>query len=291
VVSQPFKGQTLSKLIDIWSQIDPVGALAFVEKNPDTPGTDLTKLLQHWGGMDPEAALAWLARNPILPKEAAAPENAIALYDSLFSGWLIRDALPAANYVAEHLDLPEIRSSLGRATYSVHYYRPESFDSWMKSLPNEETRIEAIKGASDFDAHTAPAADAQWVASRPLEEQGDALILPLTLWLEKDSEAAVKWINDLPTSIRDGAIQIACSDTRLDRQKRLQLAEFVANHETRVLALSVLLHEWFSEEPANAETWLQESSLSNEDKAGLLESEKAFKAAEEDYRPGEGKKK
>lgn len=175
VVSQPFKGQALSKLINIWSQVDPVGALAFVEQNPETPGTDLTKLLQHWGGLDPEAALAWLANNPIFPSKAATP---VALYDSVFTGWLVRDALPAANYVALHLDVPEIRSSFGRATWDVQEFRPESFDSWIENLPDEETRIEAIKRASDFAAPTDPAAIAQWVATQPLNEEGDALILP-----------------------------------------------------------------------------------------------------------------
>jgi len=274
VVLQPFKGQSLSKLINIWSQVDPVGAVGFVEKNSDTPGTDLTKLLQHWGGLDPEAALTWLANDPIFLRKRAAPENVILLYDSLFTGWLVRDALPAAKYVAQHLDVPEIRSSLGQATWSVQYYQPESLDSWMKNLPNEETRIEAVKGASSFAAPTDPAGAAEWVASRPLEEQGDALILPLTLWLEKDSEAAFKWIKDLPTSVRDGAIQIVCGNPILDRQKRLQLVELVANHQIRVSALTELLREWFSEEPANAEAWLQQSNLSNEDKTNLRVSAK-----------------
>lgn len=270
-VSQPFKGQSLSKLINTWSQVDPAGALTFLEKNPATPGTDPTKLLQNWGGLDPEAALGWLANNPMLPNESGSP---VALYDSVFTGWLVSDALAAANYVAQHLDVPEVRSSLGRATWAVQQYEPESFDSWITGLADDETRTEAIKGASEFAAPTDPAAIARWVTRQPIEEHGDALRLPLTLWLEKDSEAALKWVDGLPTPVRDSAIEIVCRNAILDRRQRLQLAQLVANHERRVSTLAVLLHEWFSDEPASAKAWLQQSGLPNEDKATLFASEK-----------------
>ncbi len=81
-------------------------------------------------------------------------------------------------------------------------------------------------------------------------------------------------MNELTAPVRDGAIRIVCGDPSVDRQKRLQLVELVTNHQIRVSALTVLLHEWFSEEPANAEAWLPQSNLSNEDKADLLVSAK-----------------
>jgi hypothetical protein len=71
--------------------------------------------------------------------------------------------------------------------------------AWLKTLPEDKARVDAISAFVDNTSYQNPALAAQWVEKLP-NDQGRNYRLENVArrWLEADEQAAITWINKSP---------------------------------------------------------------------------------------------
>lgn len=177
-------------LLTAWAKTDPVAALEYAKANTGSPFARQT-ILATWATTDPDSALRWAEQNHegeganpwmvgiIRGLAATDPDRATSLMG----------AMPRSQERGEALDaiLPTILERGNQATRD-----------WIAGIGDETLRDGAIMRAAERLAQSDPAGTAAWLAANPGEAANRRLDDVVSLWMQKDKDAAVGYYQNLP---------------------------------------------------------------------------------------------
>jgi len=220
-------------LLRRWAESDPVTAAAWTSQMPENPGrrAALEQVAIAWANIDLSAAAAWVQALPegdskqaatfALAYEAAPTEPVTALElastlpatrerDDLLvhaiSQWAGTDSATASAWAMQVAD-PTLRERLVAA---VAVASAEADGAGAATLAanalgaGEEQNRAAVSIVQRW-AQTSPQAAAAWVAQFPdIPSRAVAVENLLAIWTAQDTEAAGKWVRELPVgSLRE----------------------------------------------------------------------------------------
>lgn len=260
------KGNLLRRALAKWSQVEPAAAAQFLEGS-QLDGRDLAAtrrtVAEHWAASDPQAALAWAQRQ-------GGAQDARFVMSGVITGWVDKDPDGAANYVASHLDTlgPEASTMLAVRLFK---HDPQRAKDWVDQLPSVAARQTADSFIAMDAASVDPKGASEWAATLPDNVRDKAIGAAITAWATKDPEAAGQWVRGLSGTTRDEAIlAYSASISAKDPSAGLTWAASVTDPIIRESSLQRIVAGWLRKSPNDAPTWIQNSNLSQTDKARLL---------------------
>src|ERR1043166_7151783 len=200
----------MDALLERWSGTDPPAAAKFLDHLNDSHselvGT-AAKAAFAWGNVDPVGALAWV-------EKANHKEISEYLFVQVIKGWSRSDSAAAGAYVAQHADNPGAKAAAAAMTEQLARNDPNVAVSWISTLPRGEAKAEAEERLAMLWGEKDPATAAHWVETLPKEEQVSVVSQLASAWAAQDWASTRRWIATLPTGVRDGAISAAISGAR-----------------------------------------------------------------------------
>jgi hypothetical protein len=255
----------LSSAVSKWSEVEPVAAAHFVDAI-GTSGLDLTmtfsSIAASWASQDPAAALAWAQQHPDGFGNQAL-QGAI-------NGWWRKDPGAAEAYVAALPDAGgrEMAACLASALFRAD---PVHAREWISQLPSLQARQAADSAIAQLWATDDPAAATRWAAQLPADEGGFSAGAAAALWAKQDPAAAGDFLNSLGGTMRDGAVVSFSAVTALENPSvGLTWASTIGDPKMRADTEERIVGEWLRQDEAAARAWIQNSSLPQADKTGLL---------------------
>ncbi|HEV7868947.1 MAG TPA: hypothetical protein VGO90_14765 [Chthoniobacteraceae bacterium] len=261
--------EVLAQLFGRWGEFDSEAAMAAAQALPNTSERhrSVSAVLGSWIDKDPRAAEQWVNALPAgLLKRAA--------WETLIEALAINDPPHALALLQK---LPFTWSSGGQAVNSI-------FDAWVGSNPREaaayasqlplgELRTAALDRVGKQWARIDLRQALAWAEAIPnqkfeVQEFGSYGLEPinsvLRRWVETDSVAAVRWLEQLPEGDKRAAlISSACTFLRsatATPQVAMQLAQLLPEGAKRDEALQEFAQQIASEEPAMALMWIRSES-------------------------------
>lgn len=271
-------------LLTAWAQTDPTKALDYVRANTNS-GFALNTVLSSWAAKDPESALVWAqanhtgdGANPFM----ASIIRAIAATDTTRASELLT-AMPRSRERGEALD--------GFLTHLIKA-GPETARQWADSLTDQALKDGSMTRLAERLAQVDPAGTAKWLLANPGEALNGSLDTVLGNWAGKDQQAALGFFKALPQGdARNDAFRgiisaVASSDpqsaaTLIDRYSadadNGAIRSFVWHSfgQDPALALDYVgritdagdrertyqrtLEFWMDRDPAQAQSWIQQS--------------------------------
>ena len=275
------RGQALHELCFVWAQKDPPAALAFAEKQGDR--ILFQSAFRGWAETDWRAAGAWLEDfSPgqrrdrlfaILMERVAvrAPREALALLlEETGRGgspdtWHImaicarRDPGAAAEAWSK---LPPGRSKQSARNALARYWAQEDAAAawqWASGLKTEKDRVEAgravVLGAAESDPEQAIGllGEGKFPESLP-----DVRSLIVAAWAERNPDAAVRWVQELPEGEQGALFQAALSRGPVTNPAELLKAVWrLRPSRERDVAIGILLRQWGVEDFAAARAFAE----------------------------------
>jgi hypothetical protein len=262
------KAQLLARAIGKWSQVDPVAAAKFLASSGER-GMNFSmaynSVASNWAARDPAAALAW-ARQAATKGERFAISGAI-------TGWWKNDPTAAEAYVASHLATREDWQLASTLASNIFSEDPERAKEWVSGLPNEEARKQATAGLTIQWGFSDPAAATEWASTLPAGERDQSLAETIGLWTAEDPAAAAQWLGSYDGPGRDQAINnFSLNVAFKDPAAALTWAATISDPKMRASAERSLAGAWLKRDPQAARSWIENSSLSVEEKSQLLVS-------------------
>ncbi len=112
---------------------------------------------------------------------------------------------------------------------------------------------------------------AQWAAGLPAADQEAALSAVAGIWAKSDPQAAGEWLGTLSGEARDSAVaSFASAVAPVDPAIALSWALSASSPTIREEAARHIANDWLTRDPSAAKTWIQQSALSETDKAQLI---------------------
>ncbi len=260
------KALLLARAVGKWSQLDPAAAAKFLDSS-GLRGMNFSmaydQVASNWAARNPITALSW-AREQASKGERFATSGAI-------TGWWKNDPAAAEAYVASHLATREDWQLASTLASNIFGEDPERAKEWVRQLPNEDARRQADIGLAIQWGFSDPAAATKWAATLPPGECQQTLAETVGLWAQQDLAAAAKWLGSYEGAGRDEAVDnFSLSIASKDPAGALTWAATISNPKTRAFAEQRLVSVWLKRDPAGARNWIQNSSLSAEEKSRLL---------------------
>ncbi len=256
----------LSQGVSKWSRIDPLAAARFLEADGSTGMSFFTvwsDVASNWAALDPAAAIAWA-------KEKKRPGPNFALSGAV-AGWWENDPSAAEAYVQSHLTTLQDWQLAGTLASNIFRDDPARARRWVSQLPNDDARRQANSSLAISWAFDDPAAAVKWASSLPVGDGGTALAEAVGLWAGEDASAAGEWLGQYDGAGRDQAVQnFSLNVATKDPAAAMTWAGAISDPRLRTSAQEQLARDWLRRDPSAATNWIQNSSLSAEDKTRLL---------------------
>jgi hypothetical protein len=259
------KGQLLDAALSNWSQTNPAAAAQFVVENPELRETSGSKILRNWGWIEGSAAVAWLNEHPSGSDYAEPNELSEAM-----TGWLEKDAAAASSYIVNHIEDAKMPECITTAAFALFYVDKSLALQWPEKLPAGALREIAIVEIARQYSETEPQQAAEWVARLPGKTGVEALDSVMSKWTQKDSDAALAWINSGAGNLRDQALVSFCQSISGNTPvKAIEAANLIADPALRLRMIEAVIGNT-SHSASTQIALIQASSLSPEQKAQLL---------------------
>jgi len=266
-------------VVNSWARDDPRAAFEWVRAQPPFSGRSrmLASTLASLGESDPAGALALadeldgVARSPAIERVLAvwgeeSPQAAAAWLDAA------GDSTPAAVHVVAG------RYAKADPEGAFEWLQDQSIDAQRQALPtvvqrvadvSPDSALRLIEGIQDFDAKQNAGFQliSTWIGTDPqaavraISRMDDSMGRPLyqfafQSWSRFDPDGATAFLDQIPTSHRDGAIQgmvqqAAYSDPELAER----LFERLKGDEARRGAAVILFHSLSEVDPKRAERY------------------------------------
>lgn len=269
VLSTMSKAGLLGMILGRWSDTDAPAAAKFFDQNPQS-GMSFTlasdAIAQNWAATDPASAIAWANEHPGGPMGGSALSGAI-------SGWWQKDHAAAEAYALAHANDPNAMHFMAGLINQMARDNPQHAVAWVNQLPDAAVRKQSESMLAMTWSTYDPRAASQWAASLPNEQSASALSSSMSFWAQTDPQAASQWLETLNGTTRDNAIGAFSSGLiSKDPAAALKWVESIGDAIIRDRTLKQVVGQWRVLDPIAARTWIQNSSLSEADKAQLLGS-------------------
>lgn len=262
----PQKARALSGAVTKWSEVDPVAAAKFLdESNARDREFYMARMsiAKNWAAADPAAALAWA-------QAQKDPQDQRIAMSGVIGGWWENDPRAAEDYVAAHLETLG-PGSVMRLTTLLYEQDPQRAREWASRLSTPEARRSADSYIAMQMAESDPKAATEWAATLPEDVRSRTLGSAMTRWARSDPQKAAEWINTLNGTVRDEAVTIFSSTiARDDPAAALTWAVSVSDQKSRNETVTRIVGSWLRRNPADAKTWIQNSTLPEQEKTRLL---------------------
>ena len=249
----------LADLVSGWSSLDPEAASKFMDDLGDSHHSMAYRtrgaIAYNWGTLDPSAALKWIESQK--GKDYVASD----LSDDVISGWCRADLNSAAAYVAQHPDESTAATVIGAM---FEHNSIDQATTWASQMPAGAARKQANATIASMWAEKDPASAAKWLATIPADEQQNGARTIARNWVNTNWEDASRWIATLSGDARDGAVAAAVKREAATETESLSLALSIGNDKMRNESVENIIRYWSANNAAAAETWIQGSPLSDE---------------------------
>ena len=129
----------------------------------------------------------------------------------------------------------------------------------------------ALSGIASTLASNDPAAAIRWAQTLSPNDQQSASELIISRGALKDPQTVANWINTMAGSTRDNALaSFASAVTPQDPAIAASWVETIENPSIRRWSAWGLVDQWMRSDPEAAEAWIQNSSLTYDEKRFLL---------------------
>ena len=188
----------------------------------------------------------------------------------VISGWWEADPRAAEAYVVAHSDTLGTQP-LMQIVSQMYRQDPERAKEFANSLPNVEMRRSAAGNIAMQMSFNDPKGASQWAATLPEDVRGRTLESVVSRWARNDSRAVGEWINGLNGAVRDEAVSAFSSSLGAsDPAAAMTWATTVSDPNRRNTTVERVLSGWLRRSPNDAKTWIQNSTLPDEEKTRLL---------------------
>lgn len=260
------KEQLLDAALSNWSQTNPAAAAEFIVENPELREIAGGKILRNWGWIEGPDAVAWLNEHPGGGDYAAARELSEAML-----GWLEKDPAAASTYIVDHVDDGRMQECISDAASGLFQVDKLRALEWPEKLPAGEIREIAIRAIAREYSETDPKEAAEWVARLPGNTGLEAIESVILKWTQKDSDAALAWINTSAGNLRDEALAGFCRSISGESPgKALDAANLIVDPARRLHTIEAVVGNTLDSELEQVRGWIRSSLLSPEQKAQLL---------------------
>lgn len=273
-------------LLTAWTQVDPIKALDYVQKNTNS-GFALTTVLASWAGNDPEGAIAWA-------KTAHTGDGANPYLPGIIRGLAATDTARASELLTSMPRSQERGAGLDALVPQLLRLGPDAARKWVAGLTDESLRNGAISRMAEQLGKIDPKGTAAWLVANPGEAQDNSLRRVVGTWAATDEKAALAFFTGLPQgSARNGAFRgvIAAAAGR-DPQAAANLIDRYAGDADGGAIRSFVWHSfgsnpalaanyigrisdpgereqtyrrtldfWMDRDPANAQAWINSNAL------------------------------
>lgn len=266
------KSELLAQGIGKWSQADAPSAARFLDENPDATiaerrqmptGTSMiaNTVAGHWAETDPQAAMEWAKKRP---DASSAMQGAIG-------GWWQTDPDGATAYVMRHLETNIDHNVAAVLADLMAAQDPKRAAEWVAQLPNDSARSFSEISIAHSLGSRDPQAAVDWAGTLPPAERTGALTSIIAAWAYNDPQAAGQWASTLTGPGRDETIATYGSAiASLDPPAALGWTMTVNDQRMRDESVQRIISVWINQNPAAAKSWIEQSTLSLEQKARLL---------------------
>jgi hypothetical protein len=270
-----------------WAKADPLGALAYAEKNPDG-GRNTSLVLASWAGKDPDAAERWAIEkykgngaNPFMP----AVIRGIAAYDIARASRLT-EAMPSGRERSEAVDAitralfvqgvdaaiayptsiqdPKLRGGFVSAiTSRLAYREPDKAAAMLASYPDADIQNRNARNVANALAKTDTAAAATWLRKLEPAAQAEAALGILTLMSSKDIAGTASWASSLagiPNYDKVVEDFVWSCDYRAPEQSAAWI-QGVSNPEQRNHLYYRMLGEWAKRDAPAVKNWVANNAV------------------------------
>jgi hypothetical protein len=114
-----------------------------------------------------------------------------------------------------------------------------------------------------------PSSAARWLATLPASEQTNGASTIARNWVDTNWSEASRWIATLTGEVRDEALVAAVNREGATQADSLSTALSIGKEEKRTEMIENVIRSWAAAEPNAAETWVQGSPLSTEQRDHL----------------------
>ena len=235
------------------AETSPTDALAFAEELDAPARTNaIQQVLQQWGRDDSRAAAAWLDGSPHkTPDTVAAVVNTYASLDAEEAfDWLQTQSQAAQ------------RQSTSAIVWHAAEESPEAALAMVERIDDPTTKARSGSQLMSRWARNDPHA-----AVRAIARLGDDLRPPLyqtalRTWAQHDLEGAIAFVDQVPASARDAAIDGVLQHTLIDgdTQKAEELFNRIVNEEHRANAATTMFIHLSRTDPKRAERYREMSA-------------------------------
>ena len=220
------RASELKMLTYAWAQVDPEGALAWMEKQDGHERrVGFGTILHSWAEKDSEAAIAWAKAhhegedNPYFigivngmadNNLAGATELMMSLPYGRYRGHAATMLMEKQWNKGEDVALRWVDTLekgtlkdyvVGRVAGKIAREDLSRAATWAEEMPEGGERTRAVETVADRWAEKDPVAAAQWVDSMPAgESRSEGMQEVVREWARKDPAAAAQWLNKYPAS-------------------------------------------------------------------------------------------
>ena len=255
------RASELKMLTYAWAQVDPEGALAWMEKQDGHERrVGFGTILHSWAEKDSEAAIAWAKAhhegedNPyfIGIVNGMADNNPAGATELMMSLPYGRVRGHAASMLMEKqwnkgedvalrwvdtLEKGTLKDYVvGRVAGKIAREDLSRAATWAEEMPEGGERTRAVETVADRWAEKDPVAAAQWVDSMPAgESRSEGMQEVVREWARKDPAAAAQWLNKYPASAdMDKPVEaLVRTVATKDPQNALTWAESITDEKRR----------------------------------------------------------
>lgn len=270
-----------------WAKADPLGALEYAAKHPDSRETSAT-IISAWAGNDPAAAEQWARENfrgeganPFL----AAVIRGVAVTDLAQASRLVEtmpssrergeaidaitralfvDGVAAAlEYPATILD-PELRAGfIDNIARRLASKDPIKAADWLASNPDADVQNRTARAVGEALARQDPAQAATWLRKLSPAAQAEAARGIIPRMSSGDIAGTAEWVtslNGIPNYDRVVEEFVWSCDQRAPEQSAAWI-QGVANEEQRTRLYHRMLGEWSRRDAAAVKNWIANNQV------------------------------
>lgn len=263
------KAGLFAMIVQKWGETDAPAAAKFFDEHPQK-GMSFTmagySIAQTWAATDPAAAMAWASEHRTGPMGGSALSGAI-------SGWWQKDRAGAEAYALAHANGPDAMQFMTALVGPMVRDNPQRALAWVAQLPNDGIKRQTETMLASMWAVNDPQAASQWAAGLPNERSSNALASTMSFWAQSDPQAASRWLETLNGTPRDNAIGAFSSGlVSKDPATALKWVDAIGDPTIRQRALHQVISLWLFQDPVTARAWIENSSLSADEKGRFLAS-------------------
>ncbi len=277
-----------NQLVARVTELDPAGALAWVQEMPDAPDRidAFQALLDAWGDHDPVPLLAVVeslgrlgAQRELLsavlgmvaetnPQAAfnylnniPASQNRALAYAAIFDHWARLDPRQAAMAAMSLPTGSARKNALSSVASEWAGNDPQSAMSWAAALPEGNLRKDAVANVLQRISESNPTIAIQFLEAMPVSGQRPDLVASLVgNWASHDPAAALAWTQNAglpPQVLTDTLSRVLSSLAQTDPAGAAAAAAAISSSPIRQESLACVARAWSASDPVAALAWAE----------------------------------